>query len=151
MRNKKEFFAAAKRSKKSVDNVNRLSQAQTARIIAAVEQFRQLRLELGSGDDSFERTLLELHEETGLNIVELGNLPAREFQRIVKAAIRKRDSRNWIPVATEHLFFNRSTHKRKKDNPAKSGLRRIAHGQYQVRSDKLQALVRPAYLHLYRN
>jgi hypothetical protein len=120
-------------------------------ITEAVEKIRQLRSEIGSGDDSYERTLLELHEETGLNIVELGNLPCREFDRVLKAAIRKRDSRNWIPVATEHLKGDRSTWLKKSRNPEKNGLRRIAHGQYQVRRDKLQSLIKPANLELYRN
>ena len=59
---------------------------------------------------------------------------------------------DWITILDlEHLKDGRSGLSRKSDNPDKYGLRRIAHGQYQVRSDKLQALVRPAYLHLYRN
>jgi hypothetical protein len=151
MRNKKEFFAAAKRSKKSPGNGNGLDQAQTARIVAAVDQAAQLRSQIGSGDESLERTLIELHEETGLNIVELANLPAREFQRILKAAIRKRDSRNWIPVEIEHLRNERTRLSRMAKTPNESGLRRIVHGQYQVRRDKLEKLVKRAALNLYRN
>jgi hypothetical protein len=151
MRNKKEFLAAVKRSKTSPGKSKESNLAQTARLIAAVEQVTQLRSRIGSGDSSLERTLLELHEETGLNILEIGNLPAREFQRILKAAIRKRDSRNWIPVATEHLRNERTRLSRMAKTPNESGLRRIVHGQYQVRKDKLGLLIKPSALNLYRN
>ena len=63
----------------------------------------------------------------------------------------KKDSPIWIPVATEHLKGDRSTWSKKAKNPDKNGLRRIDHGQYQVRRDKLNSLVKPSVLNLYRN
>lgn len=112
---------------------------------------KRLRTQLaGDGDDTVERTCLELHEETGLNINELLDLPAREFRRVLLAAIRKRDSRNWIPVEAEHLMNDRTRLWRKAKEPDKHGLRR-KHGQYQVRRDKLNSLVKPSALNLYRN
>jgi hypothetical protein len=109
---------------------------------------KRLRAQLaGDGDDTVERTCLELHEETGLNINELLDLPAREFRRVLSAAIRKRDSRNWILVHKDHLLGVDSTLSRAAEKGDE--IRRIRHGRYEVRIQFLSAWIKKDNLETY--
>jgi hypothetical protein len=101
----------------------------------------------GDGDDTIERSCIELHEETGLDFNELLDLPAREFRRVLSAAIRKRDSRNWITVPREHLRGVDSTLSRAAEKG--NEIRRIRSGRYQVRIQFLSVWIEEKYLELY--
>lgn len=74
--------------------------AEGQRILRAVEQARRLRAQLGDGDDSEFRMLLELREVTGLDVGTLEELGRADVYEWVKAAIRKRSGHNdqWIKV-----------------------------------------------------
>ena len=93
------------------------------------------------------RETIETQTNWGLAKAQIVEYEAN--QRIDR--LLKKDSPIWIPVSTEHLKGDRSTWSKKSKNPDKHGLRHIAHGQYEVRRDKLESLVKPSALNLYRS
>ena len=109
----------------------------------------RLRAELsGDGDDSLERALLSMAQLTGLDFDRLQDLPAREFYRIVRAAIRKQESENWIPVALDDLRHDKSTRSRYAKDPD-SGLRSVGRGKFLVRRDRLSFFLWPIRIRKY--
>jgi hypothetical protein len=111
---------------------------------------RKIRAELaGDGDDSFERFLLELRELTGLDFTQLAEqMPEDEVYAIAKAALRKQEAENWIPVAIDDLRHDKSTRSRYAKDPS-SGLRSVGRGKFLVRRDRLSFFVREDRLKKY--
>jgi hypothetical protein len=111
---------------------------------------RKIRAELaGDGDDSFERFLLELRELTGLDFTQLSQQMAEnEVYAIAKAAVRKREAENWIPVALDDLRHDKSTHSRYAKKPS-SGLRSVGRGKFLVHRDRLSFFVWPDRIRKY--
>jgi hypothetical protein len=111
----------------------------------------QIRAKLaGDGDGSRERFLLEMRELTGLDFNELAEeMPLTEVYAIAKAALRKRESENWVPVAIEDLRHDKAGLSRYAAK-ANSGLRRKGRGEYLVHRNRLAFFVKPISLNKYQ-
>lgn len=108
-------------------------------VFAEIEKRKRERGELaGDGDTSIERTIIELHELTGMNAAELWESAPHEVDKFVQAGIRKRKAANksdWLENSTKGWANEFDVSERTITGWFNKGfdfIKKVKHGRYRI-------------------
>lgn len=76
------------------DSLSGCSHRQLQKIWESHEELRRLRAKIGGGDESWERTLIEVAQLTGVSVLELQEMGWKQFLRFAQAAAGKVATQN---------------------------------------------------------
>lgn len=107
----------------------------------SMKRSQALRDELaGEGDNEYGE-LLEMVKATGLDVATLTSMSCTEYDKWLRAAIRKRkqnESDPWVVVVVGDCALHRNTVNRHADDPAKTYIEHTdERGKYRIRKSRL--------------